>query len=546
MKKIKTDSLAMITILLMCVTSLAGILSMDFTHKYEFINQYGHAVEMYGYGIYAHDTYFSAPISIGTDYCVLFVIVPMFLYIFWQYRKTRSKVTELKLISMYAITFYYAASIAFGITFNRLFLIYMILFTCSLFGMFYHIYHLKWDKCITYTKGIQKFLIISGIALYVAWFPDIVPSMLTGKTLPLIGVYTTMITYVLDMGIISPLCFVTLALLQKKKPLGTLLWAIMVRACIIVGIMMLPQTICQFASGFEVPLPALLTKSCSFVFLGIFACLFQNRMYRELGGSPFKQQFDQEMETFIQTIPATNEACSKEEIKSLPKSLQKYCEYIGLEGFPKYPVVNAFFKDTNFVFDDESGKIISMDYDLWLTNPIPYRKAYCGSSMYGIPFEGMDYMTEDKKGGMKGIFARVIPLFNVTSEQGYCAGIISWFIESIVLNPSVLFSEFVSYEEMDEQHLKVTISYQGISGTGILTLNEKGEITEFYSDERQTGKVDGEERLIGWRCECSNYEYIHSIRYPKEIKAIKVYPDKEIVYFDADQISVSYRNNFLK
>ena len=82
MKKIKTDSLAIITILLMCVTSLAGILSMDFTHKYEFINQYGHAVEMYGYGIYAHDTYFSAPISIGTDYCVLFVIVPMFLYIF--------------------------------------------------------------------------------------------------------------------------------------------------------------------------------------------------------------------------------------------------------------------------------------------------------------------------------------------------------------------------------------------------------------------------------------------------------------------------------
>ena len=38
------------------------------------------------------------------------------------------------------------------------------------------------------------------------------------------------------MGIISPLCFITLVLLQKKKPLGTLLWAIMLRACIVVGI----------------------------------------------------------------------------------------------------------------------------------------------------------------------------------------------------------------------------------------------------------------------------------------------------------------------
>lgn len=542
MKKVKTDSLAIITILLMCVTSLTGILSMDFTHKYEFINQYGHAVEMYGYGIYAHDTYFSAPISIGTDYCVLFIIVPMFLYIFWQYRKTRSKVAELKLISMYAITFYYAASISFGVTFNRLFLIYMILFTCSLFGMFYHIYHLKWNKCITYTKGIQKFLIISGIALYVAWFPDIVPSILTGETLALIGVYTTMITYVLDMGIISPLCFVTLALLQKKKPLGTLLWAIMVRACIIVGIMMLPQTICQIASGFEVSLPALLTKSGSFVLLGIFAFYFQNKMYRELGGSPFKQEFDKGMEKFIQSIPATNEVCTREEIETLPKPLQKYCEYIGLEGFPKYPVVNAFFKDTKFVFDDESGKIISMDYDLWLTNPIPFRKAYCGSSMYGIPFEGMDYMTVDKKGGMKGILARVIPLFNVTNKQGYRAGIISWFIESIIINPSVLFSEFVTYQEIDENLIKVTISYQGISGTGILTINERGEITEFYSDDRQTGIVNGEEVMIGWRCECSHYEFMNNILCPKEIKAIKVYPNKEIVYFDAKQFFVSIGN----
>lgn len=84
MKHIKKDYLAIITILLMCITSLAGIFSMDFTHKYEFINQYGHTVEMYGYGIYAHDTYFSAPISIGTDYNVLFVMAPMFLYIFWQ------------------------------------------------------------------------------------------------------------------------------------------------------------------------------------------------------------------------------------------------------------------------------------------------------------------------------------------------------------------------------------------------------------------------------------------------------------------------------
>lgn len=33
MKHIKKDYLAIITILLMCITSLAGIFSMDFNHK---------------------------------------------------------------------------------------------------------------------------------------------------------------------------------------------------------------------------------------------------------------------------------------------------------------------------------------------------------------------------------------------------------------------------------------------------------------------------------------------------------------------------------
>lgn len=103
-----------------------------------------------------------------------------------------------------------------------------------------------------------------------------------GGTLSLIGVYTTNITYVLDMGIISPICFVTLYLLKKKNAQGTLLLSILLRLCMLVGIMMIPQTICQVLSGCEIPLPALVTKSLSFVVLGGFAFYFNQKMNREL------------------------------------------------------------------------------------------------------------------------------------------------------------------------------------------------------------------------------------------------------------------------
>ena len=278
----KKDFLAIVTVICMCITTICGILSMNFEYAHDFVNQYGHTVKIFGYGIYANDSYFKAPISIGTDFCILFVLVPMFLYTYMQYQKKADMISEIKLISVYAVAFYYAASIAFGVTYNQIFLIYVLLFTCSLFGMFSHIRSVNVGQKITATKGLQAFLIISGIALIVAWLPDIISAMLKGGILPLIGVYTTEITYVLDMGVISPMCFVCLYLMKKNDSLGVVLLAVLLKACIIVGIMVVPQTICQMLSGVELPLPALLTKVLSFVALGGFALYFNHRMYQEL------------------------------------------------------------------------------------------------------------------------------------------------------------------------------------------------------------------------------------------------------------------------
>lgn len=281
MKK-KKDYLAIVIIILLCITSITGILSMNFNHAHDFVNQYGHTVKIYGYGIYAFDSYFQAPISIGTDICILLVVIPMFLVSYLNYIKKSDVISELKLISMYAVIFYYAASISFGLTYNQLFLVYVALFSCSLFGMFRHIKNISFQQSICGSRGINIFLSLSGVSLIVAWLPDVIPAMVKGTTLSLIGVYTTNITYVLDMGIVSVLCFVTLYMMKRREPLGTLIFACILKLCIVIGIMMFPQTICQMASGIDIPLPALITKSLSFVLLGGFAFFFNHKMYCEL------------------------------------------------------------------------------------------------------------------------------------------------------------------------------------------------------------------------------------------------------------------------
>lgn len=108
------DRAATIVIVMLVVTTLAWILSLSFEHSYEFVNQYGHTVEIYGYGIYAHDSYVKAPLFIGADVTRLFCLVPLFVYSWLRYRKNGDAASELSLISVYAVALYYAASLCLG------------------------------------------------------------------------------------------------------------------------------------------------------------------------------------------------------------------------------------------------------------------------------------------------------------------------------------------------------------------------------------------------------------------------------------------------
>jgi hypothetical protein len=278
----RKDYLAIITICLLAISSIVGICSFSTSHTYEFTNMYGHTVQVYGYGIYAHDTVLQAATSIGTDIAILLLVVPMFIIFYMSYSKKGDKISELRLISLYAVALYYAASAAFGLTYNRLFLVYVALFACTLFGMFMHIVKVDWQKAVKITKGMKVFLIITAMALFVAWLPDVLPTIFTGQTISMIGIYTTCITYVLDMGIISPLCMICLYLMAKKKPIGTLILAGLLMLCMVVGVMMITQTIYQVMAGIDLPIPVVITKSASFVLLAAFALYFDRKMVGDI------------------------------------------------------------------------------------------------------------------------------------------------------------------------------------------------------------------------------------------------------------------------
>ena len=280
MGKIKLDLLSMITILLMCICSVLGILSLDFTNRFNFMNQYGDIVAIYGSGVYAGDTYFKAPLQIGTDFCILLFVVPLFIFSMVKKMKEDSYTNKVNLMSLYVVALYYSMSIAFGVKYNQLHLVYIMLFGCTLFGIGKIYREISLEKMeFPLTRGLKTFLVISGIVLCVAWLPDIIPTIINNEPLQLIGVYTTEITYVIDMGIIAPLCFICIVMLGKKDSLGVIILAAILKLYIVVGVMMIPQTICQYLAGIEFSIPALVTKSLTFMMMGGIAVFYERKLY---------------------------------------------------------------------------------------------------------------------------------------------------------------------------------------------------------------------------------------------------------------------------
>lgn len=69
-------------LLLLLIVTICGLSSFNTVHSYEIVNQYGENIRIWGAGIYAHDSYFKAPIFIGSDFTVLICGVPLLIITF--------------------------------------------------------------------------------------------------------------------------------------------------------------------------------------------------------------------------------------------------------------------------------------------------------------------------------------------------------------------------------------------------------------------------------------------------------------------------------
>ncbi|WP_173139438.1 hypothetical protein [Paenibacillus tritici] len=248
----------------------------------------GEKVELYGRGIYQYDSFSVATQAIAQDGVTLAAGVPLLLVALVMSLRGRVRGRLLLAGALGYFTYTYA-SYCFLATYNNLFLIYVMLFSASLFAFILTLRSLEREKLEGLFKAglpsrsIGLFLLFITCMILMLWLGRIVDSLRQGTAPEGLEHYTTLVIQALDLAILLPLLAVTGILLIRRQPFGNLLASVVIVkvAALLTSITMM--IVGMLKAGVHVSTVELIVFPAFNV--GVFVCLYLLlRNVQESGG----------------------------------------------------------------------------------------------------------------------------------------------------------------------------------------------------------------------------------------------------------------------
>lgn len=244
--------------------------------------------------------------------------------------------------------------------------------------------------------------------------------------------------------------------------------------------------------------------------------------------SPVKRDFQNDIDALMSEnqLRTNNEVFTKEDFSSLPVAIQKYIQNCGYIGTPKMSYLRMEYNNVDFS-QGKNHPTLKIDYMQYNFINEPCRMALIDSSMFGIPFEGYDYY-QNGTGGMKGVIAKAITLFDQTGADIDKACLATFLAESLFA-PTILLQDYITFEEISDFEVQATISYKEQKASGIFTFNEQYEMISFTTNDRAVAGTDGSMEYIPWSALCGDYQIsVNGIKYPSKFQAVWNYPDGDL------------------
>lgn len=250
----------------------------------------GEDVELYGQGLYRHDSLFRGAGFRGTDAAIIIIVTPLLLVSTLLYRRG-SLPGGLVLLGTLAFMLYNYASMSLGASLNDLFLLYVALFSTSLFAFILLLRSIDVASLSARfsdqlpRRFIAGYMIASGVLTATVWLMPQIAWLIDNEIPERMDNATTMVTDVLDLGIIVPLTLVSGILLLRRDPRG---YNVAI-PLIVVVVLLVPvigaQTASQISAGVTLSAGEIVGPLAGFLVLGAIGIWIIARLLRDIAES---------------------------------------------------------------------------------------------------------------------------------------------------------------------------------------------------------------------------------------------------------------------
>jgi hypothetical protein len=240
---------------------------------------------------------------------------------------------------------------------------------------------------------------------------------------------------------------------------------------------------------------------------------------------------------FVNQPLQPSEVLTGEDIRSLPLPVQKYLIYSGTVGKAKPQNVRIEFEAEMFRKPGASAmRSHSCQYNFFRD----YTRIFLmKASKTGIPIRARHIYSNQQA----TFVVRLAGLFNVVNIKGdelTKAETVTILNDMCIFVPGSLTDKRLSWKEIDSLTTEVTLTNGAFIVSARLYFNEKGELTDFVSDDRSALQDDGTLKTFRWSTPVSDYKENDGRRIPGYGETIWHYPEGNFTYGKFSLKSINY------
>lgn len=212
-------------------------------------------------------------------------------------------------------------------------------------------------------------------------------------------------------------------------------------------------------------------------------------------------------EFFSGSTENKKEAITKADLQGLPKCVQKWLEHSNVIGKERIRTVRL--KQKGLMRMKEGQPWMSAEAEQYFTVDKPgfiwKAKVKMAPLLY---FTGRDKYYEGK-GQMVIKMLSLYPVVNSTGKE-MDQGTLLRYLAEMQWFPTAALSDYIKWEELDSNSARATMSYQGVTASGVFTFSEKGDLVEFGA--KRFRETNGKHVLTDWGGRTTEYKEFNGIR----------------------------------